>query len=146
MYQRNSSITKGNDKVMIALYATIILIGLVCIISVEYKSTQNFIQTLFGFKTNYSKQFYFFCACCVVGTFILLTDSKFFTATSNLSYLIGILLIIATFVVGKEISPAAFLVLILVAVNKQQRLRNGKGHTNNGHCNPEHPLHRKAVN
>ena len=103
MYQRNSSITKGTDKVMIALYAMLVIIGLVCIISVEYKSTDDFVQTLFGFKKNYSKQFFFFGACIVLGTFILLTDSKFFTATSNLSYLIGIVLILATFVVGKEI-------------------------------------------
>ena len=88
---------------MIVLYAILIFIGLVCIISVEYKSTDNFVQTFFGFKKNYSKQFFFFAACCVIGTFILLTDSKFFTATSNLSYLIGILLILATFVIGKEI-------------------------------------------
>jgi rod shape determining protein RodA len=33
----------------------------------------------------------------------LLTDSKFFTATANLGYAFGILLILATFVVGKEI-------------------------------------------
>ena len=103
MYQKNISITKGNDKVMLALYAMLIFIGLVCIISVEYKSTDNFVQTFFGFKKNYSKQFFFFVACCVIGTFILLTDSKFFTATANISYLIGIVLILATFVVGKEI-------------------------------------------
>lgn len=103
MYQKNISITKGNDKIMMALYAALIFIGLVCIISVEYKSTDNFIQTFFGFKKNYSKQFYFFVACCIIGTFILLTDSKFFTATANLSYVLGIVLILATFVVGKEI-------------------------------------------
>ena len=103
MYQKNISITKGNDKVIMLLYALLIFVGLVCIISVEYKSTDNFIQTLFGFKKNYSKQFFFFAACCVIGTFVLLTDSKFFTATANLSYLIGILLILATFVIGKEI-------------------------------------------
>ena len=103
MYQKNISITKGNDKVMLALYAILIFIGLVCIISVEYKSTDNFVQSFFGFKKNYSKQFFFFVACCVIGTFILLTDSKFFTATANISYLIGIVLILATFVVGKEI-------------------------------------------
>ena len=39
----------------------------------------------------------------MLATFILLTDSKFFTATANLSYLIGIALVLATFVVGKEI-------------------------------------------
>ena len=103
MYQKNISITKGNDKIILALYAILIFIGLVCIISVEYKSTDNFVQTFFGFKKNYSKQFFFFLACCVIGTFILLTDSKFFTATANLSYVIGIVLILATFVVGKEI-------------------------------------------
>jgi rod shape determining protein RodA len=103
MYQRNSSITKGSDKLILILYAILILIGLVCIFSVEYKSTDSFSQTVFGFKKNYSKQFFFFAACCIIGTFILLTDSKFFTATANLSYLIGILLIFATFVIGKEI-------------------------------------------
>jgi rod shape determining protein RodA len=103
MYQKNSSIVKGNDKVMIWLYAIIVLIGLICIYSVEYKSTDNFTQTLIGFKKNYSKQFFFFLACCVIGTFILLVDSKLFTASANLSYLIGIVLILATFVLGKEI-------------------------------------------
>ncbi len=103
MYQRNSFITKGSDKLIIFLYALLILIGLICIFSVEYKSSDSFSQTLFGFKKNYSKQFYFFAACCIIGTFILLTDSKFFTATANLSYLVGILLIFATFVIGKEI-------------------------------------------
>jgi rod shape determining protein RodA len=103
MYQKNSSLVKGNDKVMIWLYAIIILIGLVCIYSVEYKSTDSFVQTLTGFKKNYSKQFFFFIACCVIGTFILLIDSKLFTASANLSYLIGIVLILATFVLGKEI-------------------------------------------
>jgi rod shape determining protein RodA len=103
MHQKNSSLVKGNDKVMLWLYAIIILIGLVCIYSVEYKSSDNFTQTLIGFKKNYSKQFFFFLGCCVIGTFILLFDSKLFTASANLSYLIGIVLILATFVVGKEI-------------------------------------------
>lgn len=103
MYQKNPSIAKGKDPVLIWLYAIIIIIGLVCIYSVEYKSTDHFTQTLLGFKKNYSKQFYFFGACCIIGTFILLFDSKLFTATANLSYLIGIILILATFVVGVRI-------------------------------------------
>lgn len=103
MYQKNPSITKGKDWVMIWLYAIIIIIGLICIISVEYKSTDNFTQTLIGFKKNYSKQLFYFGACCIIAIFILLLDSKLFTATANLSYIIGILLILATFVVGKEI-------------------------------------------
>ena len=103
MYQKNPSITKGKDWVMIWLYAIIIIIGLICIISVEYKSTDNFTQTLIGFKKNYSKQLFYFGACCIIAVFILLLDSKLFTATANLSYIIGIVLILATFVIGKEI-------------------------------------------
>lgn len=88
---------------MVWLYAVIVIFGIVCIYSVEYKSTDNFMQTLLGFKKNYSKQLFFFVACAVLAIFILLTDSKLFTATSNISYLIGIVLILATFVFGKEI-------------------------------------------
>jgi len=90
---------------MVWLYAIIVIFGIICIYSVEYKSTDNFVQTLIGFKKSYSKQLFFFGACIIVATFILLTDSKFFTATSNISYLIGIVLILATFIpgVGKEI-------------------------------------------
>ncbi|MEP7238540.1 MAG: rod shape-determining protein RodA, partial [Ferruginibacter sp.] len=103
MQHKNPTISKGIDWMMVCLYAIIVIFGIVCIYSVEYKSTDNFMQTLIGFKKNYSKQLFFFGACSILGIFILLTDSKLFTATSNISYLIGIVLILATFVVGKEI-------------------------------------------
>ncbi len=103
MYSKNLTISKGIDWPMVWLYAFIVIFGIICIYSVEYKTTDNFIQTLVGFKKNYSKQLFFFAACAVLAIFILLTDSKLFTATSNISYLIGILLILATFIVGKEI-------------------------------------------
>jgi rod shape determining protein RodA len=103
MYERNISVSKGKDAVLIWLYIIIVSIGLLCIYSVEYKSTDNFMQTLLGFQKNYSKQFFFFMGCLVLGTFILLVDSKLFTGFANIGYIVGILLIIATFVVGKEI-------------------------------------------
>ncbi|RZM05900.1 MAG: rod shape-determining protein RodA, partial [Pedobacter sp.] len=103
MYQKNPSISKGIDWIMVWLYAIIIIFGLICIFSVEYKSTDSVMQTITGFQKNYSKQLFFFMASCVLATFILLMDSKLFTATANLSYLVGILLIIATFAIGKEI-------------------------------------------
>lgn len=103
MYQKKPEIGKGVDWLMVWLFAILVMIGLLCIFSVEYKSSDNLVQTFLGFKKNYSKQFYFFLASIVLATFILLTDSKFFTATANLTYLAGILLILATFVVGKEI-------------------------------------------
>jgi rod shape determining protein RodA len=103
MHHKNPTISKGIDWLMVWLYAIIVIFGIVCIYSVEYKSTDNFMQSLIGFKKNYSKQLFFFAACIVVAIFILLIDSKLFTATSNISYLVGIVLILATFVLGKEI-------------------------------------------
>jgi rod shape determining protein RodA len=104
MQHRNPTISKGIDWLMVWMYAIIVIFGIICIYSVEYKTSDNIIQTFIGFKKNYSKQLYFFGASAVLAIFILLTDSKLFTATSNISYLVGILLILATFVVGKEIN------------------------------------------
>lgn len=103
MNHKNPTISKGIDWLLVWLYALIVLFGILCIYSVEYKSSDSFLQTLVGFKKNYSKQLFFFTGCIVVATFILLTDSKLFTATANISYLVGILLILATFFLGKEI-------------------------------------------
>lgn len=103
MYQKKPEIGRGVDWLVVWLYAILVIVGLVCIFSVEYRSSDAVVQSFLAFKKNYSKQFFFFLACIVLATFILLTDSKLFTATANLSYLVGILLIIATFVVGKEI-------------------------------------------
>ena len=85
MQHKNPTISKGIDWLMVWLYALIVIFGIICIYSVEYKSTDNFVQTWIGFKKSYSKQLFFFGACIIVATFILLTDSKFFTATSNIS-------------------------------------------------------------
>lgn len=100
---KNPSISKGIDWLTITLYLSLAIIGLICIFSVEYKSTDGVIQSILGFKKEYSKQFYFLGISIVVASFILLTDSKFFTATANIGYAAGILLILSTFVVGKEV-------------------------------------------
>ena len=103
MYQKTPEIGKGVDWVLVWLYAILVAIGLLCIFSVEYRNGDGVLQSFLGFKKNYSKQLFYFGACVVLAIFILLTDSKLFTATSNISYLVGILLVLATFVVGKEI-------------------------------------------
>lgn len=103
MNQRTPDIAKGTDWLLVWLYLALCLIGLVCIFSVEYRTGDNITQGLLGFKKEYSKQFFFLGASMVVAVFILITDSKFFTATANLFYLFGIFLILVTFVVGKEV-------------------------------------------
>ena len=104
MYKKNITISKSRDWVLILLYISIVMIGLVCIFSVEYKANDDFFKNLFLFKKNYSKQFLYFGICIVLATFIVLTDSKFFTATPNILYIFGIILMLATFVVGKTVN------------------------------------------
>ncbi len=103
MYQKKPSISKGVDRLMVLLYIILAMVGLLCIFSVEFKSGDSVVQSFLGFKKEYSKQFYYFIASLIVASFILLTDSKFFTATANLGYIFGLLLIVATFVIGKEV-------------------------------------------
>lgn len=103
MQNKNTSISKGIDWVTVMLYFSLAFIGLLCIFSVEYKTTDGLMQSILGFKKEYSKQFFFLIASTVVAMFILLTDSKLFTATANLGYAAGLLLILSTFVIGKEV-------------------------------------------
>ncbi|HSK12337.1 MAG TPA: rod shape-determining protein RodA, partial [Phnomibacter sp.] len=97
-------IKKGVHWGIIWLYIFLVLIGLVSIFLVEYRPTMDLLQSITGLQTNYSKQLLYFSICLVLGMFILITDSKFFSATANLWYAIGIVLLLATFVVGKNVS------------------------------------------
>ncbi len=101
--RNNVEMTKGIDWVMIWLYVALVSVGLIAIFTVEYKFTDDMLSSILGFNKEYSKQFYFALASIIVGVFILLTDSKLFTATANIGYAAGILLILATFVLGKEV-------------------------------------------
>lgn len=103
MYPKNQEIGKGVDWLMVWMYIILVAIGLLCIFSVEYKLGDNVLQNFLGFKKEYSKQLFFWGASLFMAVLILLTDSKFFTATANLGYAFGVLLILATFVVGKEV-------------------------------------------
>jgi len=104
MYQKKSAILQGKDWVLIWMYGLITIIGLISIFSVEYKSNDDVVKSLFAFQKNYSKQFYYIIACVIVAMFILLTDSKLFTATPNLLYVFGIGLMITTFFIGKTVN------------------------------------------
>ncbi|RYG48581.1 MAG: rod shape-determining protein RodA, partial [Chitinophagaceae bacterium] len=101
---RQGSISRGIDWWMIWLYALIVMIGLVSIFSVEFKPGDDFFEGMLGFQKNYSKQFYYLMFCVVLAVFILLTDSKVFTAMANLLYVVGIVLMLATFVFGKTVN------------------------------------------
>lgn len=97
-------ITKGTDWTMLWLYIVLVFIGVICIFSVEHRAQENILQSIIGLKKNYSRQLLFLGISSVVAILILLTDSKFFTATSNIGYAVGVLLMMATFVFGKNIN------------------------------------------
>ncbi len=99
-----AKITKGIDWKTVGLYIILVSIGLLCIYSVEQRGSESFFESLSALKKNYARQIIFMGMAGVVAILILLTDSKFFTATANISYAIGILLMLLTLVVGKNIN------------------------------------------
>lgn len=97
MNQRGPAISKGVDWVIIWLYFGLVTIGILSIFMATYRENDPIIQSFLNFKTDYSRQFYWFVISLVLGLFILLTDSKFFTATANIWYVIGILMLLLVF-------------------------------------------------
>ncbi len=97
MNQRNPAISKGIDWSLVGIYLLLVSIGLTAIFAATYKEGDSVIQSFLKFKTDYSKQFYFFVIGSLLAFFILLTDSKFFAATANLGYLFGIFLLLLVF-------------------------------------------------
>ena len=97
MNERNPAISKGIDWTLAWIYLLLVAVGITAIFAVTYKEGDPIVQSFLGFKTDYSKQFYFFLVSAVIGIFILLTDSKFFTATANLWYAFGIFLLLLVF-------------------------------------------------
>ena len=61
-----------------------VAIGILCIFMVEYNPNLNWNNSFLTAKTNYSKQIYFALFCAVIAIFILLMDSKVFTAFANI--------------------------------------------------------------
>jgi rod shape determining protein RodA len=97
MSDRNPTISKGVDWALVWLYLLLVAIGITAIFTVTYKEGDPLIQSFLNYRTDYSKQFYFFLISLLFAVFILLTDSKFFPATANLWYAFGILLMLLVF-------------------------------------------------
>lgn len=100
----NKSLAKGIDWIVILIYALLVSTGILCIFMVEYNPDANVLASFFSGKTDYSKQIIFAMICALVGTFILLSDSKLYTAFANLLYVFGIFLMLLTFVLGKNVN------------------------------------------
>jgi rod shape determining protein RodA len=97
MSRKEVGISKGVDWSLVWIYLLLVAIGIMAIFAVTYQDGDPIVSTFFGFKTDYSKQLIYFCIAAALGIFILLTDSKFFTATANLWYAMGIVLLMLVF-------------------------------------------------
>lgn len=101
--RNNNTISKGIDWSMIVLYALLVIIGLLMIFANEYKEGESIWEPVLNQSKDYGKQALWVGICSVLAIFILLTDSKFFTATANLMYGFGIVLCLAALVIGSEV-------------------------------------------
>ena len=103
MNQNNPAISKGIDWSIVWIYLLLVAIGIMAIFGATYDEGDAIIQSFLGFKTDYSKQFYFFIVSVIIGLLILLTDSKFFPATANIWYVAGIVLLLLVFPFHSEV-------------------------------------------
>jgi rod shape determining protein RodA len=97
MSQRNPAISKGVDWSLVWIWFALCAIGITSIFAASWHEGDNILQGFISLKTDYSRQLLFLVLAGIVGTFILLTDSKFFTATANLGYAFGIFLLLLVF-------------------------------------------------
>jgi rod shape determining protein RodA len=95
--RRDPAISKGIDWSLFWIYLILVIVGLVAIFGATYKEGDPVLQSFINFKTDYSKQLYFFAVALLLGLFILLTDSKFFSATANIWYAVGIFMLLIVF-------------------------------------------------
>jgi rod shape determining protein RodA len=115
----NNNFSKGTDLAVIILYLLMACIGILSIFMVEYNPNSDWATSFISGKTSYSKQFFFLIFCSFIAVFILLMDSKVFTALANILFASGIVLMLATFVLGKEINGSKSWIPIAAGFNLQ---------------------------
>lgn len=98
-----SKLTRGFDWPLIYLYLVLVIVGLMSIFAVEHREGENVLQSILHLSKNYSRQLLWLGVSAVLATIILLIDSKFFTATANIFYAFGILLLLSVLVIGKDV-------------------------------------------
>lgn len=85
------------------MYVILVTIGLLSIYAVEHREGDTFWYALTHTAGSFSQQSRWLGISVVLGTIVLLLDSKFFTATANLLYVFGIMLLLLVLAVGKDV-------------------------------------------
>lgn len=91
------------DRVALLLYIAIVIIGVVCITSASFDSES---ANIFSFKHNYIKQLMWVGISSVMATVVLLLDRRLFHMFAYPAYILGILMLLAALLFGKEVNGA----------------------------------------
>ncbi|MBV8255203.1 MAG: rod shape-determining protein RodA [Chitinophaga sp.] len=103
MNRSQTKLTQGIDWPIVGLYLALVTIGLMSIFAAEYRGDDNVWQNIIHLNKNYARQLLWFGVSIILASIIWLTDSKFFTATANLLYAGGILLLLLVLGIGKDV-------------------------------------------
>ncbi|WP_212001691.1 rod shape-determining protein RodA [Chitinophaga sp. HK235] len=103
MNRSQAKLTQGIDWPIVGLYLALVIIGIMSIFAAEYRGDDNIWQNIIHLNKNYSRQMMWLGVSLVLASIIWLTDSKFFTATSNLLYAGGLLLLLLVLAIGKDV-------------------------------------------
>jgi rod shape determining protein RodA len=110
MHQRTPEISKGIDWLLVWLYIILVSIGILAIFATTFREGDGVVKSFLSLKTDYSRQSLFFLISGILAMFILLTDSKFFTAMSNPLYALGMLLLLLVFPFHSDIKGTSSII------------------------------------
>lgn len=100
MNRSQAKLTAGIDWPIFGLYFALVAIGLMAIFAAEYREGDDVIRNLLGQNKNWARQVLWLGVSMILAMGIWLTDSKFFTATANLWYAFGMLLLLIVLAIG----------------------------------------------
>lgn len=105
MSYHKTSLADRIDWLLIIMYLALTIVGVLCIYSVEHRDTD------IGFfikNKNYVQQFIWFSISIVVGSVIIMMDSKFITTIPFLSYVVGFFFLLLTLTpLGKAVKGSS---------------------------------------
>ncbi len=93
----------GVDPIASILYLVIVLIGCVCITSASFDETA---ANIFDFSHFYIKQIIWVGVALLAAIVVLLIDASFFHRYAYILYGVGIMLLLATLIFGREVNGA----------------------------------------
>lgn len=103
MNRSQAKLTQGIDWPILGLYFALVIIGLMAIFAAEHRDGDDVWHNILTLNKNYARQLLWFGVSLILATVIWLVDSKAFTATANLLYAFGIVLLLLVLAIGSDV-------------------------------------------